>query len=419
MPLKLKCLFMLLIVSGNTIFAQTETTDRNDLIEILLRSNKDTFNKILSNPGKYEVQILYTQIDRNKKNIPSFTSYEYRLDAGQYFYPASSVKLPAIALALEKLNGLKIKGLSKYTPLRIDSAYTRQIPVRQDLSAVDSFPSIAHYIKKVLLVSDNDAYNRLYEFIGQQQMNEGLYKKGFTDLRLIKRLSVGSTAQEDRYTNPFIFYQGGNIIYQQPLAYNPIEYPNKLTTTTKGKGYIKGEVLVKEPMDFSALNYISIENLQGILKSLLFPEAVPVRQRFGLTADDYKFLYKYMSMYPTESNIPRYDTTYHNSYGKFFMYGDTKKDIPEHIRIFNKAGWAYGYLTDNAYIVDFENKVEFMLTATILVNEDGIFNDDKYEYESIGLPFLANLGKVIYEYELGRPKKYLPNLDKFIINYKE
>jgi hypothetical protein len=419
MPLKLKFLFVLLLLSGKTILAQPEATERNDLIDILLRSNKDLFNKVLSNPEKYEVQILYTQIDRNKKNIPSFTSYEYRLDAGNYFYPASTVKLPAIALALEKLNQLQIKGLNKYTPLRIDSAYSRQAMVRQDKSAPDGLPSIAHYIKKILLVSNNDAYNRLYEFVGQQQMNEGFYKKGFTDLRLIKRLSVGSTAQEDRYTNPFTFYEGKNIIYQQPLAYNPVEYPNKLTTTTRGKGYIRGEILVKEPMDFSALNYISIANLQGILKSLLFPGAVPVQQRFQLTADDYHFLYKYMSMYPEESDVPEYDSSFYNSYGKFLMYGDTKKDIPANIRIFNKAGWAYGYMTDNAYIVDFENKVEFMLTATIFVNDNEIFNDDKYEYEDVGLPFMANLGRVVYEYELGRPKKFEPNLEKFQINYKD
>ncbi|NNF19140.1 MAG: hypothetical protein HKN61_05140, partial [Flavobacteriaceae bacterium] len=43
--------------------------------------------------------------------------------------------------------------------------------------------------------------------------------------------------------------------------------------------------------------------------------------------------------------------------------------------------------------------IEFLLTATILVNENGIFNDDQYEYEEIGIPFLAALGRGIYEFE--------------------
>lgn len=133
---------------------------------------------------------------------------------------------------------------------------------------------------------------------------------------------------------------------------------------------------------------------------------------------NYEFLHKYMSMLPRESDYPKYDTTeYYDSHAKFFMFGDSKQRLPSHIRIFNKVGQAYGYLTDNAYIVDFENKIEFLLSAAIYVNDDQIFNDDKYEYDTIGKPFLANLGRVIYEYEKTRPRRYLPNLEQFKIEY--
>ncbi|TNF75022.1 MAG: hypothetical protein EP302_02375, partial [Bacteroidetes bacterium] len=56
--------------------------------------------------------------------------------------------------------------------------------------------------------------------------------------------------------------------------------------------------------------------------------------------------------------------------------------------------------TDCAYIKDWESGVEFMLTATILVNGNGIFNDDQYEYDETGIPFLAALGRGLYQYEL-------------------
>ncbi|QHT66130.1 serine hydrolase [Rhodocytophaga rosea] len=415
---RLLSIFFLLLLHMPLAFAQPTETNTNNLVEVLLRSNPELFSRILKDPAKYEVQILYTQIDRNKKNKPAFTQHRYRVDATQYFYPASTVKLSAVLLALEKINTLNINGLTKETTLRIDSAYNRQVAVTVDSTSLSGLPSIAHYIKKILLVSDNDAYNRLFEFMGQGQINENLYKKGFNDLRLLKRLQVGSTAEEDRYTNPFTFYAGDKIIYEQPLVFNPKEFPNKLTTIVKGKGYLQQEKLVNKPMDFSAMNYISIENLQGILRSLLFPEAVPARKRFELKQEDYQFVYKYMSMFPQESQGPVYDSVqYYKSYGKFFLYGNTKTDFPPHIRIFNKAGWAYGFLTDNAYVADFKNNVEFLLTATILVNEDGIFNDDQYEYETVGKPFLAALGKVIYEYELGRKKNFQPNLSKFRIDY--
>jgi len=74
-------------------------------------------------------------------------------------------------------------------------------------------------------------------------------------------------------------------------------------------------------------------------------------------------------------------------------------------------------LTDASYIIDLEKNVEFFLAATIHVNENQIFNDDNYEYETIGLPFLSNLGKVIYDYEVKRERKFEPDLSKFRIEY--
>ena len=50
------------------------------------------------------------------------------------------------------------------------------------------------------------------------------------------------------------------------------------------------------------------------------------------------------------------------------------------------------FLTDASYIVDFKNNVEFMLAATVYVNSDEILNDDKYDYETVGHPFIYQLG---------------------------
>jgi hypothetical protein len=54
-----------------------------------------------------------------------------------------------------------------------------------------------------------------------------------------------------------------------------------------------------------------------------------------------------------------------------------------------------------------------MLSAVIYVNEDGIINDGKYEYKTIGFPFLSDLGKSFYIYELKRKKETLPDLSIF------
>ena len=77
------------------------------------------------------------------------------------------------------------------------------------------------------------------------------------------------------------------------------------------------------------------------------------------------------------------------------------------------GGDAYGFLTDSAYIVDFDNGVEFLLSASIYTNANETFNDDNYEYDEIALPFLRDLGTAIYEVELARKREHVPDLSRF------
>jgi hypothetical protein len=155
-----------------------------------------------------------------------------------------------------------------------------------------------------------------------------------------------------------------------------------------------------------------------ILRSIMFPDAVPKKRRFKIRKSDYEFVRKYMSQYPAETSFPPYNPdAYWNSYGKFLLAGAEKNPLPNNIRIFNKSGDAYGFLTDVAYVIDTEKQIEFMLSATIYCNSDGILNDDKYDYEQVGFPFMKQLGEVIYDFEINRPRKRLPDLKEFIIHY--
>ncbi len=383
-----------------------------------IAADDETLLQILQNREKYELQIIYTQIDRDENNNPKFTTHKFNVDPGHYFYPASSVKFPAAVLALEKLNELNIPELNKFTQLKIDSIYSGQSSVMEDPTSKNGTASIAHYIKKILLVSDNDAYNRLYEFLGQEQLNKGLWSKGYKDVKLNHRLSIFLSDDENRHTNPFTFYNDEKIIYEQPPQCSELKFDFELSNIKRGKGFFNGGKLIEEPMDFSQKNYISLETLHNILKAVIFPNAVDPSSKFNLTNSDYKFLYKFMSMLPRESDYPDYSDYEHypDGYVKFFMYGDTDEKMPENIRILNKVGLAYGFMIDNAYIVDFDNGVEFLLSAVIYVNEDQIYNDDKYEYDEVGLPFLSRLGRAVYEYELQRSREFEPNLIRFDLN---
>jgi len=392
------------------------------LIEQLMRNNPELFSNILNHPQKNQVQLLYTQVNRNNKNIPSFKSYSYNLDNHRYFYPASTVKLAAVIFALEKINDLKlkVKDLSSKSTMITDSAYAGQTKVSKDSTAADGLPSIEHYIKKILLTSDNDAFNRLFEFIGRAEINAKLKKYGFNDSRILNRLAIGDSGEAAKHTNPIKFYHKNTLIYTQPEQYDPKEYPLQLTNTIMGKGYMDStEHLVNKPFNLANKNAFSISDQQAMMRKLISPEAFPENERFNLTAEDYKLIYTQMSKLPTESIYPSYNATeFWPAYAKMLYYGREKDAVIEpNIRIFNKYGDSYGFIIDNAYIVDLKNKVEFFLTAVIQSNEDGIYNDNKYEYETVCYPFMGNIGRIIYQYELERKRDRTPDLSKFKLAY--
>ena len=54
-----------------------------------------------------------------------------------------------------------------------------------------------------------------------------------------------------------------------------------------------------------------------------------------------------------------------------------------------------------------------MLSAVIYCNQDGILNDDKYDYDTIGYPFMRSLGRKIYDYERSRQREHKPDLSAF------
>ena len=412
--------YLLIIPLFQTFMSASAQQIDTVFLKNLLESHPELFSHVLNHPTHNEVQILYTQIDRDENNVPHFKSYSYRLNANHYFYPASTVKLPTAIFALEKLNELKIPKLTIKSTMKTDSSFAGESKMERDTLAANGLPGIEQYIKEILLVSDNFAYNRLYEFVGRGEINDKLKKYNLNHTRIINRLAIGDGGEPSKHTNAINFYKGDKLIYHQPAQYDPRDYPMHLENMLMGKGYMdRNDKLVMKPMDFSNNNVYTIEDQQSVLKRLIFPEACPKDQQFNLTDDQYKLIYKYMSMYPTESKHPTYSPPeYYPVYCKWLFYGgDSLATIEPHIRIFDKIGDSYGFNIDNAYIVDFKNKVEFMITVVAQSNDAQIYNTNKYEYKTVTLPFMKNLGRVIYEYELKRQRKYVPDLRKFKFHY--
>ena len=409
-----KYLILFLSVSLMTC---SESKD-SSLLESIILSLESDFYSIVSSPEKHRLQILYTQIDRDENNNPSFTTHTFRLRPREYFYPASTTKFPVAVLALEKAN--QNSKINPYSRLEILTEKPELNGVVRDLNSESGYPSIAHYIHTLFIVSDNSANNRLYEFLGRDHINQRLWELGYPNARIRHRLSISLSEELNRYTNPFVFYGKDQKIYEQPSQVGKVDLDINYDDYLLGEFHYNNGKKNTGPLDFSTKNFMSISEQHKFMKQVMFPESITTKQQLDLSDEDYVLLYKEMSVLPRHSAYPKYPDydSYYDGYCKFFMYGDTKDTIPDHIKIFNKVGLAYGFLLDNAYIIDTDNNVEFILTAVVYHNENETMNDDTYEYDNITIPFLAELGRKVYNIELARDKNYLPDFSRFINNLK-
>lgn len=360
---------------------------------------------ITSNPD-YEVQILYTHVDRKNKR---FKTYSYHVDETKYFYPASTVKMPVAILSLQKINDLNSQGidLTKDDIMMTAAINERLTLAFKDTTTVNNKPNIGRYIEKIFAISDNDAYNRLFEWLGQDYINGQLISKNIFHGSVINhRLSIPNlTSEENRQSNEIRFFRDDKILYEQASFAASQDWKHHADFAQKGLGYYNSnDSLIMKPFDFSRKNFYTIRDMEATLQRIIFPEYFPENQRFNLTDSNYYFLKKCMSSLPRDYHFLK-NEMYHDSYVKFLMYGNMKTEIPQNIKIYNKVGDAYGYLIDCAYIEDTDADIGFFLTAVIHVNADKIYNDNKYEYNETGLPFLAKLGQTIYKYELEISKK--------------
>ena len=417
-PIMKKSLFyiiLLLVVKANSINAQWPAP-----FNAILPSIQDSVaKKVLASPNTYRLQLVYTQIDRDQNGIPRFTNHTLYADADYYFNPASMVKMPLAFLAIEKLYELNQPGVNKYTTMQFDSNYQRQVAMYADSSAQNKKPSIAHFVKRAFLISENDPYNRLYQFMGQGPTNQKLLAKGYTSSKITKQF-MGYTDDQNRHTNGIQFMdEKGLLILKLDPQYNKDSFQFGAPILIGDAHWNSKDQVVNAPFDFTRHNNISLEDMQKMLQSIIFPASVPKQNRFNMTEADRLFLLQYLSQYPSETNYHKYDSAhFYDSYVKFF-FQDSTHSMPKHIRVFNKVGWAYGFLTDVSYVLDTKNNIDYMLSATLYVNSDGVVNDSKYDEETVGFPFLNKIGTAFYEYELKRPRKYQPKLINQVKQYEK
>ncbi len=370
-------------------------------LEALLRRYPEKFGSLLDRAAELRLQILLGEIVETGDGGRLERS-GYRVDE-EYFYPASTVKTSAVLAALELIDDLSRDpgNVDVDTPLRFMPLFEgEEVEDHDPQNVFNGTITVRQAAREVFLVSDNQAFNWLYELVGYEELNARLARAGLESARVIHRLDEFRPPEEQRMTPRIEILRRNDlpkVILERrsELALGNPEIPG----IEVGKAYYSGGELVEEPMSFLLKNRFSLLDLQNQLAMIVRPEldrgdhaAEPFRVPMAMS----DWVLEAMSQYPSDSENPRYDREeYPDHYVKYLLPGLERVVPRERLRIYNKVGRAYGFSIENAYVVDVESGKGFFLSAVIYTNADGRLNDDEYEYEEIADPFLADLGEVV------------------------
>ncbi|MCC5823583.1 MAG: class A beta-lactamase-related serine hydrolase [Phycisphaerales bacterium] len=351
---------------------------------------------------------------------------------GRYFYPASTIKLYAALAAYEQINALARmhpdaelteRTALRFHPLAEGAAVRETDPTRERSTYVFGEPpiTIEHEAHKVFVVSDNPAFNTLYDFVGQRDLNHRIRAWGAQSTMVTHWLAVARTEEENRRTPRIdLGLRPGSPQVGERYSTLPHVGPDRILmsdeTMLLGTGFMRDGELVREPFDFSTKNFTTLRDLQLALVRLVRPDVThweccptmtqgsifassklgPLPGRpLDLTGTQREQLIASATMYPRASESPRYDPAeYPDDRVKFLLPGLIKVRPLEEWRVVNKIGLAYGFVTENAYVEHRPTGNAVFVAAVIHRNPNGIYNDNQYDYGTT-LSEMAALGEVV------------------------
>lgn len=365
----------------------------DSLLTEILSTAGPTVRRVLAARATYERQILWTRLavlDNDRFKVVS----EHRLgvERKRWFTAASFVKLPLAALVFE---ALEERGLAS----RVDQLYLRVTNSCGALPApLAGGWKLGDLLRSMLIASDNLAYNALYELVGSDLIHARLAALGYTDLRMPMRLGGCGSA---RKAAAVLSDEDGGVVWESPAV--PTEKPQRFAygRALKGRAWQQGARQIPGPHDFSASNFIALEDVQRIFMDLT-GVAIPAKP-FELSTETRNWLRQTLGAVPRDCLSPRYpEDKYPDNHGKYLLVGGKAQRLPPGIVIANKNALSYGYAGDCALITEPARKLAFVLSAVVYVNRDGVLNDGAYEYAEIGLPFLRELGEALLAFERSR-----------------
>ncbi len=369
-------------------------------LSLALPTSSTNIVRVLASPETYRVQVLIAEVVTNRNGRGELRRSGYRV-AAEYFYPASSIKLCAAVAALQTIEQLQSQARTSdlvETPVEIAPLFPGDPAQTHDPSNLAGGGiTVGQEIRKLGLVSDNQAYNRLYDLVGHEGLNRSMHALGLQSTVLNHRLSETRPIPDMLASAAVTFHVPNGESIVVPARRSQLSLTNASDNLVIGAGYMKGDQLISEPMDFRRRNGISLVDLQDLLVKVTRPDIDLGTPTLQLSPAHRELLLQAMSLYPRESKNPVYPAERYPDLASKFLLPGIRRVFPnalpgQRIEVTGKPGRAYGFSIENSYVRNPANGRGVFVTAVLYTNSDGVLNDDKYDYETIADGFLADLG---------------------------
>ncbi len=371
---------------------------RNDSTLFHILSNHDSLiDKVINNPSKYNFQLIYTRINRNsnKINISTFSINE----GNQYYNPASLIKFPLALVALEKMTSLKDSGISILDSLVLNTC-SCDYGTNKYVSNHKN-PTLLQFLREMMIMSNNNAYNLFFDFIGRDVINTRMKLMGIENIQMKNRFTSGCSEEDNQIS--------GGLRFKNTKSYNSFLIPCLKSTrhwsidSSKYPTILESQIATKKTIinnrkNNSENNYVSLMQAHKLMINLMIPSANLFQNNFIIDSNYKNEFIKALGSYPRELENSEYDTAHlADYYYKFFIDPSIMQTKENKIRVYNKVGLASGFVSDVSYFFDSTNNIEYFISGALL-SKKAFSNENNYN--DFGIHLLRKIGGLIYKNEL-------------------
>jgi hypothetical protein len=386
--------------SGTCTPGPTHVDRGDDYVERLLRAHPEQFAEVLANAEDLRAQILVSEVVRDAAGRPCIRSYGYRLNA-EYFYPASAIKTVAAVGSLLTFQAHSEAPELVTAPLSL-SARTARLTNGEtvETSARKGNTTLRAEIERTLVVSNNRGFNVLFDVAGMELMNRAMWGAGLTSVRMQHRLEVTELPSDSHRFAPEVRVGRGSarqVVARERTA--SVAFRNSLQLdmprTGVGVAHLDSDTRqrIEHPLDFRRKNYISLRDLQRIVLDVVDPRLDGADTDLPLTAANRALLREIMGSRPPAARR----TTVEDAEARFKpLTPGISRVVPRaDYEYVNKAGRAWGFHLESAYVHHLVTGRAFFVAVTLYVDRDGLMNDNRADYDRVSFPFFVNLGELL------------------------